>query len=105
MSDKIYRNLHGWQTPDGQFLSMPLGWNHGDYASNKLDTDNFHDLFLEGYMRITYIGNDLMVNNPFKLPCRKQVKELIDAAIENELETIIYDNDKDEQLLWKKNTF
>jgi len=55
-------------------------------------------LFKSGYHRIVmgsqgqYLPHVLICNNPFKKPNRKQMSELIDLAIENQINTIMYDD-------------
>ena len=43
-----------------------------------------------------------MTNNPYFEPNRKQKEELINLAIEQNMSNVIYDNDKNETIIWDK---
>ena len=57
-------------------------------------------LFNKGWQRITFYSKDLYANNNIKPPNQKQKKELIDLAITNNFERIIYDNENIDKVIW-----
>ena len=58
-------------------------------------------MFKAGWQRMTYFGNDIYIHNFLLPPNKKQLKSVIDFAIENNFQRIIRDNEDDERVLWR----
>lgn len=97
------QNKYSWLDSSGTFHPVSADLDHIRFAQNI--TGNilgYNDFFKKGYLRITYMGKILYANNPFKTPNDKQKRNLIDLAIFNDMDEIIFDNDKNDFSLWKR---
>lgn len=94
------QNKYSWLDPQGTF--HPVTTDHIRFAQEITgNVLGYNEFFKKGYLRITYMGKILYANNPFKIPNEKQKRNLIDLAIFNNMDEIIFDNDKDDFSLWK----
>ena len=59
-------------------------------------------LYKKGWMRILYIEKIIYAENPFCNPNYKQISELKNMAIENEMLKVIYENNKSNIVVWEK---
>lgn len=80
-----------WMCPKGKFHSTQ-GNTHSAWAYGMGKSPE--DLFRAGWMRLTYVGNTLYLNNDFFAPNMKQKKEVIEFVLENKprFEKIVFDN-------------
>jgi hypothetical protein len=98
-------DLHSWLDPQGNFY--PVQTSHYASAINiiqhlkiPLDGNAVHSLMKLGWMRITYENTLLYANNGFKPLNSNQKKQLVDLAIENNIQKVVFDNDENERVIW-----
>lgn len=92
-----------WLKPDGTFVYVDKQHSGKAIELTGIQDDAMYALFLGGWMRITYYSRDaLYVHNTVKKPNGKQLKLLIDLAIELGFPKLVYDNDRKNVVLWSK---
>lgn len=105
--------LYGWLSPNGEFISNGVNSHHTtamEILRSKYKTDEYDqsmqapmtELFMRGWQRISYAGNEIFSNNRFIAPNSKQLKELKNLAIENNFSEITFDNDEDSRTIWSR---
>jgi hypothetical protein len=103
------RNLmYSWMDPSGSIVHNS---GEGHFSSGKkiLETkyniplaymtfaNQVYDiLFSKGWMRLTYIGSELYCHNNKMRPNQKQLKEMKNLAIENNMSNIYFDDERGE---------
>jgi len=92
------KNSQSWLDRFGEF--HPVSGSHSSWALNSGKT--LEDLFSTGWMRITYLGDELIANNGEKVKLNpKQLRSLIDFAIfSKKFNSITYDNDDQSYVIW-----
>lgn len=100
-------NLRSWLTPQGLFHPLQGMMHSHDALNFHSRTSEFFreaqdDLLKKGWQRIATYEKNIMTNNPYFEPNRKQKEELINLAIEQNMSNVIYDNDKNETIIWDK---
>jgi hypothetical protein len=91
--------LYSWLSPRGEFVPLN-GISHMDH-SYSLGL-NIGDMWQKGWFRINYLGDKIYANNEKLFINDRQKKALIDAAIENNMNYIVYDSGEDEKIIWSK---
>ena len=112
------RDMYSWLTPEGTFIPVESGSDHGIEAhmiilkNKKLQIrlgkdlgsvrngDKINYLMNNKFQRITYYGDDLYSHNPKFPPTNKQLFALKNIAIENQMRFIRWDNEDDDKILW-----
>jgi hypothetical protein len=100
-------NLRSWLTPQGLFHPLQGAMHSHDALNYHSRTSQYfkeaqEDLFKKGWQRIATYDKNIMTNNPYVEPNRKQKEELVNLAIEQNMSNVIYDNDKTEIIIWDK---
>lgn len=98
---EAHEDMHSWLRPDGTFKSLE-GRDHGDIFANDIAFDR---ALKDGWFRISYLKryeHELFANNPFRQLSQNQKKVLIDLAIENRMDKIIYDNEINLRVIWSR---
>lgn len=91
--------LHSWLSPQGKFIPL-MGKSHGDYA--QFLGSNIDQMWQKGWARIIYFADKIYAHNE-KMPINSnQKKALIDAAIENHMNYVVYDSGDDEKIIWSE---
>jgi hypothetical protein len=103
-------NSYAWMDTDGKFYPVLGRETHADWANRYLNRDKYgnitqqHDSIMQmwkkGWMRIANDGDTLYAHNETTLPNRKQLKELIDLAIEYNFSKVVGDAGEDYKILW-----
>lgn len=104
--------LHGWIDPHGNYY--PLRGMNDHLDGSRLygfSGKSYNEPFTAGWLRITYAGftqtgkneTQIWVNNDLMLPNHKQLKPVIDNAIENNIDRIYFDNGKTMSVIWSNN--
>lgn len=92
-------NLHSWLSPTGKFVPL-MGKSHGDYAQSL--GSNIDQMWEKGWARIIYFADKVYAHNE-KMPLNfKQKNSLIDAAIENNMNHVVYDSGDNETIIWSE---
>jgi hypothetical protein len=108
------RKLYSWMDSNGDIISNKYGDGHYQTASIILKTkynipdskmifdyEIFEYLFDRQWLRIKCIGYDIFCNNNKIKYNSKQLEELKNLCIENNMKRVIFDNDKcDYKILW-----
>lgn len=107
-------SLYAWMDPSGVIYSNK-GEGHFSSAKRIIQTKYnapiknmmfaqaaYEFLFEKGWLRLTYIGNQLFCHNNKLKPNSRQIKELKDLAIENNMVRISFDDEREEdyKILW-----
>lgn len=101
-------SMYSWLSPSGEFHPVTSG-SHGQWANNFVKDQgldvNEHSysldyMFERGWFRITYYGKDLYCHNNIRKPSGKCLTALIDAAIDQNMRSIRWDNEDDDIILW-----
>jgi hypothetical protein len=95
-------NAYSWQTPVGTFYRVHD--THDMDARKRIVgmgvKDAVMSAFQKRYNRIHYYGDTIYVHNEVTFPSEKQVNYLIQLALHNEFEKIVYDGGNVEKILW-----
>ena len=99
--------LRSWLTPQGEFHPLQGTMHSHDALNFHSRTSEFfkeaqEDLYKKGWQRVTNYVNTIMISNPYREPNRDQKEALINLAIEQNMSTVTYDNDKTETIIWDK---
>lgn len=90
-----------WQDVSGHFHPISNYTHHSSVAQKIAPVEDYMRwMFKNKWMRITYVGKELMTQNPYHMPNHLQLGELIYLAQTNGFESVIYDNDEDTSILW-----
>jgi len=92
-------NLHSWLSPKGEFFPLFGHYNHGSWAQSNHNAQ-IDQMWKKGWFRINYYGTTLYAHNETMPLNQIQTKELIDSAIENHMEKVVWDSGNDEKVLW-----
>jgi len=107
-------SLYAWMDSSGRVITNKYGEGHFQAAKRILNQkygvpvdkimfagNAYEMLFDKQWLRLTYIGADLFCHNNKTLPNQKQMKELKDLGIENNMNRVIFDNEEDDyKILW-----
>lgn len=103
------KSFYGWIDPHG--IYYPLG-GHNDHLNGSrlhgFSGKTYDEPMKAGWLRVTYANfanhgkNEIQIwiNNDFMPPNRKQLKTVIDNAIENNIREIYFDNGKTNNVIW-----
>jgi hypothetical protein len=107
-------SLYAWMDPSGKLLSNK---GEGHFSSGKKILEDVYNvptkdmmfankvydlLFIKGWMRLTFLGKDLYCHNNKMRPNQKQLRELKNLAIENDMYNIYFDDEysEDYRSIW-----
>jgi hypothetical protein len=107
-------SLYAWMDPSGKVITNKYGEGHFQAAKRILNEkygvpvnnimfagNAYGMLFDKQWLRLTYIGSDLFCHNNKISPNQKQIKELKDLGIENNMNRVLFDNEEDDyRVLW-----
>jgi uncharacterized membrane protein (UPF0127 family) len=91
---------YGWLTPDGKFL--PCTTNHLEFLKKHGLAGSYEEAMYKGFVRITFFHNDLFGCNYYLRLKPQQKTELRNLAIEGGYDRLVFDNGKDDIVLWSK---
>jgi hypothetical protein len=112
-------SLYAWMNSSGKIYSNK-GEGHFSSAKRIIQTlyntetkgmmfaqSAYEFLFEKGWMRLTYIGNQLYCHNNKVRPTPKQIKELKDLAVENNMVRVSFDDEHsdDYKILWSVHNY
>lgn len=91
--------LYAWMDKNANIIPVPQYESHVSYMMHKYGK-NLDEAFSSGWFRLTYYGKTLYIHNTKMKPNQKQLKELKDSAIEEDIERIYWDNEDRDVLIW-----
>lgn len=100
--------LYGWLNPNGEMFPVQYA-NHAVWARDYLrgkgqhlsfSSSAYNIMFELKWLRVTYSGNELLVQNSYFRPNEKQLRELKNLAIEYNMRKIEWDNDEELKTIW-----
>lgn len=92
------RDLCSWLDSKGEFHPIKLYGSHMGFALEKRMTDN--RLYRNGYLRVTYYGDEVWCDNPVQPPTELQKNRLEEACLLLGFSKLVYDNHNAERILW-----
>lgn len=96
-------SFYGWLDPNGEFHDLISNLSHGTWATKVTGLpypQGMHKLWQDGWQRMTQYGDEVSAHNPAKAPNPKQLRELKNRAIENNIRRILYDNEGTDRVIW-----
>lgn len=105
--EDVRRDLYSWLSPDGKFYPVPSqGHDYAAYKILKGEVEPYialHTLMQRNWLRVTFYARNLVAHNEeSKMINSIQRRALIDLAIQNNMESIDFDNGHREINLWNK---
>jgi hypothetical protein len=111
LENRELKNFHSWLSPNGEIY--PVQHSHGDWAekflsSKGIDTNEIKKyesllnvMFREGWSRITIHHPDVYCHKTGSPPTNYSLRKLINDCEENNIKSIILDNETDyDKTLW-----
>ena len=95
-------NSTSWLDPGGKFHPTAPYKSHADWA--QANQTNLQSLFQQGWIRVTFVGNELWVSNYGGKPVNQlQKSSLIDFAMTSgRFRSVSFDNGADDFVLWSQ---
>lgn len=96
-------DLMSWLAPHGKFYPLAGGDTHSSWAIRFFKNKNaVQNIYEKGWMRVYYYSKSLYVSNSSQPPNSRQRSELIDLALENGFNEVIWDSEENEKVIWSK---
>lgn len=111
--ETIYENrkvFYSWMDKKGKIYSIKPTKTHGDFAllfaKNPHEKENYlNNMFKDGWLRLTFYGDDVYAHNTINKPNSTQMNELVNRSIEHNIRRIIWDNEDIDKVLWANENY
>lgn len=97
------KEAHSWLSPNGEFNPVFGTTNHSNWAVNYLKSsirNVMDDMYHLKWQRVYYSNKELYSNNELYGPNFKQKAALIDLAIIEKFDRVLYDNGDANFVIW-----
>jgi hypothetical protein len=100
-------DLYSWQAPSGKFHPVsPEMYSHGSMAHRMLgkpaNTDCVDELWKMHWNRIHHYSDTIYIHNERNRPSKKQIKDVIDLAIETGMHEVVLDTGAEFKIIWSE---
>jgi hypothetical protein len=96
-------DLIAWLAPHGKFYPIIQPDTHQSWAVRFFkDKNAVENIYKKGWVRVYYYSKTIYASNADNPPNARQRKELIDLALENGFNEVIWDSEENEKVIWSR---